>query len=44
MPLTNGRAVLNFKINGSLKFYIFNGLLELTVNGKARTSWNVGGH
>ena len=25
MPLTNGLAVLNLKINGYLKFYFFNG-------------------
>ena len=27
MPLTNGRAILNFKINGYLKFYFFNGCI-----------------
>ena len=40
MPLTNGRAVLNFKINGYLKFYFLK-RFELTVNGTARKSWNV---
>ena len=29
MPLTNERAVLNFKINGYLKFYLFNGWNKL---------------
>ncbi len=31
MPLTNGCAVLNLKINGYLKFYFFNGWNKLLI-------------
>ena len=33
MPLTNGHVILNFKINGYLKFYFFNGCNQLLTEG-----------
>ena len=33
--------MLCFKINDKLKFFFFNGWLELTANKTARKSWNV---
>ena len=39
MTLANIHAILNFKINGYLKFFIFNGWIG--TNGTARKSLNV---